>query len=256
MSNDTLKVMLITGGTGSIGSEIAAQALAGGWSVVIQGSRDSSVSECLESLRARYTDAHLSGVVANIKEGGAVETLVDRAGRCFGRMDAVVDCLVTGPESGGISGPFHGTDPGAYLDFAKLSIVYLEQLAFAALPWLKQSGGCLVAFASDAGIFPAPRQTLIGAARSATVGFVKNLALEIARDGVRVHCVSPSFVDETRIARRLEQSGSDRLEKARRRAGLGLPTPKDIAPLVLFLCGEGARRITGQVISVNGGLNA
>ncbi len=40
------------------------------------------------------------------------------------------------------------------------------------------------------------------------------------------------------------------------RAGLGLATADDIAPLALFLCGEGAARITGQVISVNGGLNA
>ena len=77
-----------------------------------------------------------------------------------------------------------------------------------------------------------------------------------AREGVRVHCVSPSFVDDTSTSRRLAQAGADRLDKARRRAGLGLPTPADIAPLVLFLCGDGARRITGQVISVNGGLNA
>jgi 3-oxoacyl-[acyl-carrier protein] reductase len=47
-----------------------------------------------------------------------------------------------------------------------------------------------------------------------------------------------------------------RVERAAARAGLGLPTPADIAPLVLFLCGEGARKITGQVISVNGGLHA
>ena len=47
-----------------------------------------------------------------------------------------------------------------------------------------------------------------------------------------------------------------RAQTARERAGLGLPTPKDIAPMALFLCGPGARRITGQIISINGGLNA
>jgi 3-oxoacyl-[acyl-carrier protein] reductase len=46
------------------------------------------------------------------------------------------------------------------------------------------------------------------------------------------------------------------MERARARAGLGLPKPADIAPLVLFLCGPGAQRITGQVISINGGMNA
>ena len=128
-------------------------------------------------------------------------------------------------------------------------------VACVALPWLGRSGGTLITFISDAGLFAAPNQTLIGAARAASVGFVRNLATEVAADGVRVHCISPSYVEKTRIAERLMQSSSSRLDKARKRAGLGLPTPADIAPLVLFLCGDGARRITGQVISVNGGLN-
>jgi NAD(P)-dependent dehydrogenase (short-subunit alcohol dehydrogenase family) len=67
-----------------------------------------------------------------------------------------------------------------------------------------------------------------------------------------VHAVSPSFVEGTPAASR----SAERLAKARARAGLGLPTPADIAPLALFLCGSGAARMTGQVISVNGGLNA
>jgi NAD(P)-dependent dehydrogenase (short-subunit alcohol dehydrogenase family) len=46
------------------------------------------------------------------------------------------------------------------------------------------------------------------------------------------------------------------MEKAAKRAGLGLPTPRDIAPMTVFLCTDGAAKITGQVISVNGGLNA
>jgi len=50
--------------------------------------------------------------------------------------------------------------------------------------------------------------------------------------------------------------GSERMAKAARRAGLGLPAADDIAPLALFLCSDGAAKITGQVISVNGGLNA
>jgi len=114
----------------------------------------------------------------------------------------------------------------------------------------------LVAFASDAGRFAAPRQTVVGASRGAIMAFVRNLAVEVARDGVRVHCVSPSFVDGTESAKRLAERNGERMAKARARAGLGLPTPEDIAPMVLFLCGDGARRITGQVISINGGLNA
>jgi 3-oxoacyl-[acyl-carrier protein] reductase len=124
------------------------------------------------------------------------------------------------------------------------------------LPWLAKAGGCLVAFVSDAGVFAAPRQSMIGAMRAGVIGFVRNLAVEVARDGVRVHAISPGFIDGTATAQRLEAASAERMARARARAGLGLPTPADIAPLVLFLCGPGAKRITGQVISVNGGINA
>jgi NAD(P)-dependent dehydrogenase (short-subunit alcohol dehydrogenase family) len=89
--------------------------------------------------------------------------------------------------------------------------------------------------------------------RAAEIGFIRNLAVEAARDGIRAHCISPSYVDGSEIVRRI---GSERMAKAAKRAGLGLPTAEDIAPITVFLCGPGARRITGQVISINGGLNA
>ena len=166
----------------------------------------------------------------------------------------MVDCIVTGPP--GVIGSLAETDPNGYLGLAQLSIVNLQRLAHAALPWLRRQGGCLIAFASDAGRFAAPRQSLIGASRAAIMGFVRNLALEVARDKVRVHCISPSFVAETAAAAKLAAAHSNRLERAQQRAGLGLPTPADIAPLVLFLCSDAAKRITGQIISINGGLNA
>ncbi len=257
MTDPIRPVMLITGGSGSIGGEIARQALAAGWRVVLHGRDDAVLRQRVESLVAAQPQATVEGISADIRAGRqAVTDLVDAAGQRFGRLDAVVDCLVTGPAEGRIVGGFEDTEPAAYLPLAELSIVSLEWLAHAALPWLRDSRGCLVAFASDAGLFAAPGQTLIGAMRAATVGFVRNLAMDIARDGVRVHCVSPSFVEDTTTAERLAATRPERLEKARKRAGLGLPTPADIAPLVLFLCGDGARRMTGQVISVNGGLNA
>ena len=50
--------------------------------------------------------------------------------------------------------------------------------------------------------------------------------------------------------------GSARMATAEKRAGLGLPTADDIAPITVFLCGSGAAKITGQIVSINGGLNA
>jgi NAD(P)-dependent dehydrogenase (short-subunit alcohol dehydrogenase family) len=246
--------MLVCGGTGSIGRVIAAQARAAGWRVALHGRSAASVASAVAALNT-VSDDDLKGFPADVEKAGAVAELVAEAGDWAGRLDAVVDCVAAGPPRR-IAGPFAGTDPEGYAGFLDLSVGHLQRLAHAALPWLQRQGGTLVAFASDAGRFAAPRQSLIGASRAGIIGFVRNLALEAARDGVRVHCVSPSFVDETEVARRLAEQSAERVAKARARAGLGLPTPADIAPLVLFLCGDGARRITGQLISVNGGLNA
>lgn len=243
--------MLVTGGSGSIGRVIARQALAAGWRVALHGSSAASA----EAVVATLPDG-AKGFGADLIAPGGIERLVEDAATWGGRLDAVVDCATTGRKGAKIAGLFEGTDPDAYADFLTLSLGNLQRLAHAALPWLKRQGGTLVAFVSDAGKFAAPRQAMIGASRAGMMGFVRNLATEVARDGVRVHCVSPSFVAQSAVAERLAEVNAARVEAAAKKAGLGLPTPEDIAPLVLFLCGDGARRITGQVISVNGGMNA
>jgi 3-oxoacyl-[acyl-carrier protein] reductase len=246
--------MLVAGGTGSIGSVIAARAIATGWRVAVHGKSVISTMATMERLAPTGADV-AKGFPEDMAQPGAAERLVEHAGNWGGRLDAVVDCVSTGPAMR-IAGAFANTEPDGYGDHLAMSLGHLQRLAFAALPRLARQGGTIVAFASDAGRFAAPNQSLIGASRAGIMGFVRNLAVEVARDAVRVHCVSPGYVDDTESARRVGEGSAQRMDRARARAGLGLPTPDDIAPLVLFLCGDGARRITGQVISVNGGLNA
>lgn len=228
------KVMLVAGGTGSIGSAVVRLAREQGWIAISHG-----------------RNAATADLALDVAAPDAAAKLVARAVALHGRLDAVVDCVSTGVP--GITGLFADMDPAAFTPFADVSAGWFQRLAHAALPHLKVRGGTLVALVSDAGIHAAPRQAIIGAARAATIGFVRNLAVEVARDGVRVHAVSPSFVAGSASAERL---GSQRMARAAERAGLGLPTADDIAPAILFLCGNGARRMTGQVLSINGGLNA
>lgn len=249
MSAAAAPVLLIAGGSGSIGAEIARQAVETGWAVALHGRRREAIDAALAGLNGVH-----SGHRFDFTQGDAVEALVAEVAAHYGRIDAVIDCTTGGP--GGIAGNFADTDPAAYAVFAAQSVVVFQRLAHAALPWLSARGGALIAFVSDAGVFAAPRQTMIGAMRAATIGFVRNLAVEAARRGIRVHAISPGYVDETAISRRLEAASAERMAAARTRAGLGLPTPADIAPLALFLCGPGATKITGQVVSVNGGVNA
>lgn len=241
------RVLLIAGGSGSIGSAIARHALAQGWKVALHGRDPDKVDALVTGLSYLGT---LDGFIADIWEDDAAETLVAEVAEHFGRIDAVIDCTATGPL--GITGLFPETSPEVFGDFLNVSVGWIERLAHAAYDFLSEQGGTLVAFVSDAGIYAAARQTLIGAARAGTIGFIRNFAMEAARDGIRAHAIAPSFVEGTDSAQRM---GAERMAKAARRAGLGLPTADDIAPLALFLCSDGAARITGQVISVNGGLN-
>jgi NAD(P)-dependent dehydrogenase (short-subunit alcohol dehydrogenase family) len=250
----TRRVMLVAGGTGSIGGAIAAHAIAAGWRVAVHGRSEMSTAATIERLAVPHDDA-VRGLPIDITQGGAAERLIGQASAWGDRLDAVIDCVSAGPAMR-IAGALAQTEPEGYDPHLALSLGHLQRLAFAAVPVLARQGGTLVAFASDAGRYAAANQSLIGASRAGIVGFVRNLAMEVARDAVRVHCVSPGFVDGTQSAARLELGSAERMARARDRAGLGLPTPADIAPLVLFLCGDGARRITGQVISVNGGVNA
>lgn len=242
------KVMLIAGGSGSIGRAIAREALIQGWTVALHGRTASKLTALTEELREH---GQIEGFMLDIDEENAAEALVAEVAEEFGRIDAVIDCVATGPA--GITGLFPETDPASYTRFYDMSAAWLQRLAHAAYPYLRHNGGTLIGFISDAGIFAGARQTIIGAARAAAAGFLRNLAIEAARDGIRAHCISPSYVQGSDSARRM---GSQRMEKAASRAGLGLPTAEDIAPMTVFLCSNGAKKITGQVISINGGLNA
>jgi 3-oxoacyl-[acyl-carrier protein] reductase len=243
-------VLLVTGATGAIGFEIAAQAAEAGAVVAVHGSSADSVAKAIERLRGRVAAAQLIAAPADFRYGGAIEAMVDKVAAEGGRIDAVIHCGITG--AGGVSGPLAKADPASFGEHAALVMGSFQRLCFAALPHLAVRGGTIIGFASDAAKFAAPRQAIIGAAFGGIMAFVRNLALEVSRQGVRVHCISPSFVAETPV---FEQHAA-RADAARKRAGLGLPTPKDIAPMALFLCSPGAAKITGQIISINGGLNA
>jgi NAD(P)-dependent dehydrogenase (short-subunit alcohol dehydrogenase family) len=242
--------ILITGATGGIGFQIARQAAAAGALVGVHGSRSETVAAAVERLRAEYPNASLIPIEANFQQNGAVEAAVSKFADGGGGLDALIHCAIIGAP--GASGFFRKTEPHSYSVLAALVLGVFEQLCFAAMPHLAVKGGTIVAFASDAGRFAAPRQTILGGAYGGIMTFVRNLAVEAARDNVRVHCISPSYVRATPIFERHMARGSTAAD----RAGLGLPSPKDIAPLALFLCGPDATKMTGQIISVNGGLNA
>ncbi len=130
----------------------------------------------------------------------------------------------------------------------------------AVLPgMMKLQGGSIVTVASDAAKIATPGESVIGASMAALVQFTRGLAIEGKRNGIRANCVTPSLVEGTPLTQRLMKEGtfSNRLfEKARTLAELGPTTARDVAEVVGFLASPRAARVTGQAISVNGGISA
>ncbi|MBM3595656.1 MAG: SDR family oxidoreductase [Alphaproteobacteria bacterium] len=241
-------VMLIAGGSGSIGQATACEALAQGWTVALHGRTPEKLAALMAELGAL---GPVETFEADVFAADCAPQLVAAVAERWGRIDAVVDCVASGVP--GITGLFQDTDPAAFTPFYDVTTGWLLRLSHAAYPHLKVRGGTIISFIADAGIFAAPHQTGTGPARAACVGFIRNLSREAACDRIRANVISVSYVEGSDMVQRLS---AKRMETARRRAGLGLPCPVDIAPMTVFLCGPGAAKITGQVISINGGLNA
>lgn len=128
----------------------------------------------------------------------------------------------------------------------------------AALPAMReQRAGSIVTVASDAARLATPGESVIGAAMAAIVMFSKTAAVEVKRDGVRINVITPSLIAGSPGAEMMyrEPFAAKLFDKAAANAHLGLAEPADIAELAVFLAGPGARRITGQVISPNGGIS-
>ncbi len=232
------RIVLVTGASGAIGGEVALREAAAGATVIVHGRTADAASAAAMHVCSAVPGAALSTVAADFGEAGAIAAMMDGVARDHGRLDALLHCLVASPPKDGagmrcVSGRFGDTDPAFYDSMLRHAVSTLQQLCHAALPLLTQHGGAIVTLTSDAGLFAAPGQSLIGPSRAAVVNFTRNLALDIARDGVRINCISLTYVEDTPIFDMVVASGSTRPDTARKRAGLGLPRPRDVAALAI-----------------------
>lgn len=132
-------------------------------------------------------------------------------------------------------------------------------MASAVLPGMRsRRGGVIVNVASDAAKTATPGESVIGAAKAAIVMFTRTIAIEEKRYGIRANALTPSLVYGTASTERITSDGfsAKLFARAAQQAQLGVPTADDIAALTVFLCSPAAARLTGQAISVNGGISA
>ncbi|MGZ6143905.1 MAG: SDR family oxidoreductase, partial [Myxococcales bacterium] len=126
----------------------------------------------------------------------------------------------------------------------------------AVVPGMRsRKWGRIVALESVSVKQPIPGLVLSNAMRTAVVAALKTLAREVAPDGVTVNSIATGLVETDRF--RALYGTKEKRDAAVAQVPLGRPaTPEEYAPLVAFLCGEPARYVTGQTLSIDGGLTA
>jgi 2-hydroxycyclohexanecarboxyl-CoA dehydrogenase len=133
------------------------------------------------------------------------------------------------------------------------------QMVSEVMPHMaERRGGVIITVASDAGKIATPGETIIGACKAAIIMFTRTIAIEGKRNGIRANVLTPSLVHGTASTGRITDDGfsAKLFERAAAQAQLGVPHADDLGDLVVFLAGPTARRLTGQAISVNGGISA
>lgn len=246
--------VVVLGGTAGVGLEIAGRFAEQGARVIIVGRNDARGEAACRAVSGRAPGADVGFVRADCRDADEAAHAAQEAWAQLGAIDVLV--CTTGP-----SAPPRLLHKIERADIElRLGEVILPPLHMmhAALPLMRErKGGAIVTVASDAAKIPTPGESLIGAAMAAIVMFCKTAALEAKREGVRINLLTPSLIVETPGAALIaaDPFAGKMFEKAAGMAHLGVADPGDIAEAALFLAGPMARRITGQTVSVNGGIS-
>ena len=242
------RVAIVTGAASGIG-RATAKALATEGAVVGVADIDLPGAQRVEADIAE-SGGRSRALPVDVTDVGQVGQMVETATREFGKIDILVSNAGWDRTS-----LFIDTDQ-AFWDRA-IAINYRGQLACirAVLPGMIARGfGRIVTVASDAGRVGSTGEAVYSGTKGAVIAFSKALAREVARHGINVNCVAPGLVDTPLLANVSE--GYEKLIAAIVRSiPLGRTgRPEEIARAILFLASSDADYITGQTLSVNGGL--
>ncbi len=239
------RVAVVTGASRGIGRAVATRLATDGFHTVLTCRSDiERAEEAAAALRASGWSAE--AVQADVCSQEAIVALLDR-------LDAEregVDVLVNNAAllKNGLFALMPVADWNAVLDTALGGTFRMTKAVIRNM--LRRKWGRVINFSSLAAFSGSAGQTNYSAAKGALVSFTKSLAAEVAPYGVTVNCIAPGFVETEMIAFLTPEVRADFMKRIpAKRFG----NPEDIAPLVSFLCTDGASYLTGQTIRVDGG---
>lgn len=245
----TPRVALVTGGARGIGAAIADALAADGWSVAI-GDLDGRAASSTAATIAEARGPSVRGFRTDVADLASVRRSVDETEAELGPVEALVN-------NAGIDvvKPFVDSTEDEWDRIIAVNLRGTIGCCRAVLDgMIERRSGRIVSIGSDAGRVGSSGEAVYSATKGGVIAFTKALAREVARHGVRVNCVCPGPT-ETALLDQLA-AYSEKLHTGLTRAiPLGRTAqPADIAPAVAFLVSDDARYITGQTLSVSGGL--
>ncbi len=238
----------ITAGAGGIGRVMADSFAACGAGVFVSDVDDAALAAC----------GH-PGMRADAGKLADLEAFMDAALSTLGGLDVLVN-------NAGIAGPtarVEDVTPAELDAVLQVDLAAMFHCARRAVPALRQAGGgSIVNLSSAAGKFGFPLRSPYSAVKWGVVGFTRTLAMELGPDGIRVNAILPGLVDGPRIRSVLHNKAmatgvGDNEQTERTLATVNLRcfvTQQDIANMALYLCSPFGATISGQAISVDGGL--
>ena len=238
------KVAIVTGAGRNIGRAIAlALAEAGAWIVVNARSNRAEADAVAREIAARGGKALVH--IGDVADAAAVQAMADAAIKQLGRLDILVNNAALRREK-----PFAEMSYAEWREIMDVTLDGTFHCVKACLPALKQSGsGTIVNIGGLSAHTGAKDRAHVVTAKAGIVGFTRALAHDLADDGITVNCVVPGLIGTPRPKDKPEPAHHlthQTITGARGR-------PEDVAAAVRFLCGPGARYITGQAIHSNGG---
>ncbi len=252
---------LVTGSTSGIGLAIARTLAREGAAVMLNGFGD---KDEIENIRAELEELSGSPVLhdgADLGDADAIDAMIARMTSEIGSPDILVN-------NAGIQfvSPVEEFPVDKWDAIIRINLTAVFHTTRLALPEMRRRGwGRIINTASAHSLVASPNKSAYVAAKHGVAGFTKTVALEAAKDGVTVNCISPGYVwtplvenqiPDTMKARGLtrEQVMNDVLLAAQ--PTKRFVTPDEVASLALYLCSEGAQSITGANLSMDGGWTA